>query len=63
MLAMFNNADHPHVTLSDWQAFKVAEVARQSVVTEQFTGMTYIAFQSGSCRWHAASRLPVMLYC
>jgi hypothetical protein len=31
---MFNNADHPHVTLSDWQAFKVAEVARRSVVAE-----------------------------
>jgi len=31
---MFNDVNHPNVTLTDWQAFKVAEVARQSVVAE-----------------------------
>jgi hypothetical protein len=31
---MFNDLDHPNVTLSEWAAFKASETARQSFVTQ-----------------------------
>ena len=31
---MFNDVDHPHVTLSDWEAFKASETARQCRIAE-----------------------------
>jgi hypothetical protein len=31
---MFSDVNHPNVTLSEWEAFKVSETARQSLITE-----------------------------
>ena len=31
---MFYDADHPNITLSEWEAFKTSEAARQSLSTE-----------------------------
>ena len=31
---MFNDADHPNVSLSDWKAFKASEAAGQSFIME-----------------------------
>ena len=31
---MFSDVNHPNVTLSEWEAFKAAETARQSLITD-----------------------------
>jgi hypothetical protein len=31
---MFNDVDHPNVTLSEWEAFKASEAAQQSLIRE-----------------------------
>ena len=60
---MFNDVDHPNVTLSDGRRSKRRKRLDNISLRRSSTGTDCRFFRGGSYPWHVEPRLPVMHYC